>query len=788
MQKRFGDGVNGDKTEFGWHDRLSALLAREWPRFVLWLPVALGIGIAWFFALSGPTRPQEWLLASVCAFVGTGLASRAQDDFKFRSVALGLMGAGLVMGMVALGGTAAAWRLPRLATPVLHAPLEQQTLSGVIEDIVVAPGALKLTLGELRIDALPKNQWPHRLRITSRQYSTEMAPGKKRPVDFAIGDHVILRATLYPAPPPSSPGQFDVARNFFFQGIGGVGFTNDRITVLTRAEDKRGWQGWIADLRLRVGEEIRQGIGGAEGAIATALISGQQDAIPQSAVVAMRAAGLSHVLSISGLHLAIAAGIVFVVARLLLLFLLPARWRDSGAKKIAAFLALLSSFAYLLLSGAPVAAERSYVMVALVMLAVLLDRQALSIRSVMLAAFILLLWQPEMLLSISFQLSFAATLAIVAGAEAIAPLIRRWQAFEGVPSGLRRLGLYVFVSVATSTVATLATAPLVMDGFAQFNSYGVLSNLLLGPLVDLWIMPLVVVCLVMLPFGIPHFVLWPLGKGILGMIWLAEWVAGLPGAQLSAPTLTPLGLGLVVFGGLWLMLWRTGGLRLLAVPAMLLGIALAWTQSPPILLIGEDAKQVAARLPDGRWGMLNGSIRNMRAKSWATRLGTEFVRPEECGLVLCHLTANGQPLLVRFDPRSAWRSRPRIPREETPEEQARRAPARARAEKMRAEKDEERRQALSDAQWDADAACDHAPPHSIVVDLRVEKADCGLRSLTRITRRELAVLGNTAVDEMGDGWRVQGVMPRQGQWPWAGAGPAAGFAPEAGTAWLIGNR
>ena len=759
------------------HSMRSDWLHREWRRLGLWLPVSLGGGIAWYFGLDGPTKAQSWLLASaffaLAAMLGWFGMRRFMGYWPFVMVTI----LGMALGAVGLGGGLAAIRLQAIAAPILPHNLEQTTISGVIEDMLVQPDSLKLTLGTLRIDPLNPSEKPDHIRITTRRYRMEKAEegDKRRQAHFDIGDRVILRATLFPPPSPASPGQFDYARYFYFQQIGAIGFSNDRITILHKATEASGFDGWLARFRLHLSERIRQQIAErngrpSEGAIATAMMTGQQNAIPRPVNDAMRVSGLSHVLSISGLHLALAAGIVFVTLRMLFLLALPPRWRDKGAKKMAAFGALLSALAYLAVSGYPVAAERSFIMIAFVLVAVMLDRQALGMRSLAVAALLLLLWQPESLLSASFQLSFAATAAIIAWAEAGTGLLMRWKSNEGVPPWLRTLTLYVGGSLATSFVASMITAPLIMMSFQQFNSYGLISNLILSPLISFWIMPLIVISFVALPLGLEAWPLQGVGWGIGQMIRLADWVSGLPYASLSTPTLPPLGLALVAGGGLWLLLWRTGRVRLMGIPAIAIGLWLAWQQPHPEILISRDGKQVAAQLPGGEWRMLTGSRKNLTAQQWLEVTGRKsYAVPEETDALCDKVHCRVADILLRFDPKPPRAYKPRPPKKPDSElteaqlkrrQQSREKSAAKRAEKLAAMQAQQAEQTTA-----VDASLSSFPASGLVLDIREKPADAG--AALRITRQDILAARGMILWREGAIWHVRTVAEQQGRWPWA---------------------
>jgi competence protein ComEC len=763
------------------HVQSGRWLTREWRRLGLWLPVAFGAGVVWFFSLPQPTPPDNWLVASVSFLLAAIIGWRGWQGWQFRPLFLACWLLGAAGAAFSFGATIAAHRLPQIHTPVLKETLPDTTLSGVVEDILVGPDSVKILLGTLRIDTLAPEKKPKKLRITTRRYQMEAVPegSKKRQVNFHVGDRVILRATLFPPPPPASPGQFDFGRHFYFKEIGGVGFSYDRIIVLKKAAAAEGWEGALARFRLELSERVRQQIGGqgkwAEGAIANALMSGQQSAIPTDVNDAMRVSGLTHVLSISGLHLSLAAGIVFLSLRMGLLLVLPARWRDQGAKKIAAIAALVSSAAYLAVAGFPIAAQRSYVMVAIMLLAVLFDRQAMGMRSIAVAAVALLLWQPEAVLSSSFKLSFAATLAIIAWAEAGAGLIMRWRGNEMVPLWLRVVLLYFIGAMMTSFVASTITAPLIMADFQQFNSYGVIANMLLSPLVSFWIMPLVVISFLTLPFGLEGLPLQGLAWGISQMIALAEWVAGWPYASITTPTLTTAGTALVVAGGLWLMLWRTGWVRVFGLPAMLLGIWLAYQAPLPQMLLNRDGSQIATQQNDGTWRMLRGGTRNLNAKQWLEAVNQqEYARvPKDqdtiCSAVGCAWQVADAQVLLRFDPKPLreYTPRVRIPDSElSPEKLKKRRESQAKMRAKYAQKNASARAEQAHLIQQMDAQVKTLRPEDVLIDLRANAQP--QKQTHYIDKAAMRASGGMAFYQNdAGGWLVKTVADQQGRWPWA---------------------
>ena len=329
----------------------------------------------------------------------------------------------------------------------------------------------------------------------------------------------------------------------------------------------------------------------------------------------MRNSGLAHLLAISGLHIGLVASILFVAVRGLLALVEPLALRHP-IKKWAASVALAGAFGYLLLTGATVPTQRAFLMVALVLVAVLTDRSAFSMRTVALAAMAILVLRPESLLSVSFQMSFAAVVALIATYETLGARFAGWRRSAAWP---RRVLLYLLGVGLTTVVASLATMPFAAYHFNQVAHYGLAANLLAVPLTALWIMPWGVATYVLLPFGLEALALAPMGWGIEAVVGIAETVAAWSGSisRLVAPA--PAALALVSLGGLWLCLW-VGRWRLWGVAAICDGLLIGLAARPPDILI--DGRGDVAEVRDGAGGLRLSSARanGFRTETWLRRL------------------------------------------------------------------------------------------------------------------------------------------------------------------------
>jgi competence protein ComEC len=555
---------------------LAGNLLAERERWLLWLPIGLGAGIAGYFAL--PVEPPLWLGASglLLALVVLSWSWWRLPGEAFHRCAPGLLG----LVALLLGFTVATLRTQLVDAPALERPAAHELEATVllVED---RTGGQRLLLGEPVIDGLQRDAAPAQVRVSTRSAEPSFEPG----------DRIRLRALLMPPSPPVEPRGFDFARQAYFQGLGAVGYALSRPELLSRA-DARGWSLGLAALRQTIAHHITAAVPGTAGAIAVALFVGLRGALPDEIWDQWAIAGIAHLLSISGLHMALVAGTLFFAVRIALALAPPLALR-LPAKKIAALVALLGAFGYLLISGAPVPTLRSFVMTAIALVAIMADRNPFSMRLVAWAAMVVLLLQPESLLGASFQMSFGAVVALIAVYET--GVARR----RGDAGGLDwRLLMYVAGIALTTLVASAATTPFSIYHFSRFPTYGIVTNLIAVPLTGIWIMPWGMLGLLLIPVGLdgPCFIL--MGHGIELIIAAAAFVADLPGAALAVPRPPLAALVATALGGLWLCLWRTPWRRL-GLIGVALGVCLMPLGEPPDILIDARGEIIAVRLDDG---------------------------------------------------------------------------------------------------------------------------------------------------------------------------------------------
>jgi competence protein ComEC len=602
-----------------WGQRALATLRAESDRFILWMPAFLGLGIALFFALPAPPPPLAALTGIGVLVAAVGVLPRpwrAGLTWPVSAMAAGFLAAGL--------------RTELVAAPIVSRDLGPRQVEGTVRwfEPLEAPGRLRLVLDHPSVRGLAPSATPKRIRL--RLAGTQAEP--------AVGDHIRLTATLGPPPGEVAPGGYDFARVAWYEGIGAVGFGGGNFSVVipaARAESGVGRR--FAQARTAIQDRIRRVLAPRPAAFATALITGARGAMPHDDVLAFQNSGLAHVLSISGVHLALVAGLVMALVRggLALIEPIALAW---PVKKIAAIIALAVAAIYIGLSGGDVAALRSFVMLGVGIGAILIDRPALNLRALAFAAILLLMLTPEVLFNPSFQMSFGAVAALLAGYEWIHERRRTSQVERAVWRRSLRFILGVLAGTLISTVlAEAATAPFAAYHFNQLVVGGLIANEIVLPILGLYVMPLAILAVLAMPFGLEEGPLRLLGWGLEQLLGAAHWVAGLPFSVTHIEVLPGYALIFIVAGCLWLALWRTG-LRVLGVAAVALGLVLALIAPAPDLFADEHGA-FAFRLREGhdwRYGVVGTRAHSFKAEAWVRRLGGNPAdTPEAAKLMQC---------------------------------------------------------------------------------------------------------------------------------------------------------
>jgi len=588
-----------------------AEVAAQAERWTLWAPVAFGLGSALYMALRW--EPPLWTA------VGVALVALAVTVASRRlSAGIGAGVVAMLVAFAAMGFLSGKIRTELVAAPVAPRIQAQRAVEGWVVD-VASPGAggMRLLIAPVTISHLEPEETPARVRVTLRGDAPPPSPGSA----------IRLRAMIGPPPPPASPGAYDFARDAFYDRVGGVGFSlgEPAETTLPRAPMRLRWVMAINRTRWALATRIVRRLGPEQGGIAAAMVTGHEAWISKAQTEAMRASGLAHILSISGLHMAIVGGFVFAAVRLLIALWPWLALRVPG-KKVAAVAGLCAIGTYLVISGAPPPAERAAITFGVAFLAILADRQAISLRALAVAALVILAAQPEAACSPGFQMSFAATTALVALAEAWPRPVKEIETPWWI-RGPQAVVVWLFAAVAASFVAGLATGPFAMHHFNRVASYGLIANLIVSPLSSFVIMPFLALGAALEPLGLGGPFLTVAGWGIAAMVSVGTSVAGQPGALVTVPSAPAAALPVAFLGVMILCLWK-GRLRWLGAPLAM--AVILWPRPPvPDVWIASDGAAAAVR-EGGEAVLLRPEARRFAADLWARRRGLS-VPADEAG-------------------------------------------------------------------------------------------------------------------------------------------------------------
>lgn len=537
------------------------------------VPVLLAIGIGGYFVAPREPQAMEWAGLGLLALLGFALWLRGPE--RWQPVVL-------AVALVCAGAGIAGLRAHAVAEPVLG-----WRYYGAIEGRIVAidrsqSDALRLTLDQVVLERISPGRMPTRVRVALHGQQGFILPEP--------GMRVILTGHLSPPGGPVEPGGFSFRRMAWFQGLGAVGYTRTPVLALAPAEEGRAGLA-VERLRMRISAAVRARVPGEPGGFAAAILTGDRSGVGRATLEDLRGSNLAHLLAISGLHMGLLTGFVFAALRLGFAMIPPLALR-LPTRKLAALGALAAAAFYLLLSGGNVATERAFIMVAVMLGAVLLDRRAISLRSVGMAAVVILCLRPESLTQPGFQMSFAATVALVAafGVLRYAPEFRkrfpRW--------------LHPALSlVIASLVAGLATAPVAAAHFNRIAEYGLLANLLTVPLMGTVVIPAAVMAGVLAPFGASGLALAVMELGTKWILAVAAWVASLDGAVVPVVQPQPFVLPVMALGGIWAVLWP-GRARVVGVAAAAVALVLWPLADRPAVLVAESGTLVGVLGPQGR--------------------------------------------------------------------------------------------------------------------------------------------------------------------------------------------
>ncbi|PIB25147.1 hypothetical protein BFP76_06560 [Amylibacter kogurei] len=607
-------------------------IAAQRNRALLWFPVFLGVGIYIYFSLM--VEPTFVLVQGLCigAVIATVLGFIWHHPLRWVIFVCVWVVIGFLLGSV---------RAHSVAAPVLGWRYYGDISGQVVAIDRSASNKQRITLAVDKMGKISKPRTPKYVRVSLHSKDDNYVP--------AAGDVIRVIANVAPPSPPSEPYGFDFQRRSWFHQLGAVGYSRKTVEILDRGAG-RGFQFQIFKTRMALSSYIQSHVGGAAGAFASAILTGDRANIDPSDLHALRKSNLAHLLAISGLHMGLLTSVVFAIARYSLA-LWPWFNLRIKTKKIAAILALLAGASYLMLSGSAVATQRAFIMVSVMLVAILLDRPAISLRAVAIAAVIILSLWPENLMEPGFQMSFAATIALIVCFDGLKH-IPFWRAMGR--GGMRFLQPVLGLLIS-SLVAGFATAPFAAYHFNQVAHYGLIANMSTLPIMGMVVMPSAVLAAIFAPFGLDGVPFWIMGQGIDWILSVANWVSNLPGAVSRVPDAGPYALPFIALGAIGIIMFSKT-LRMLGVVACLCG-GVFWKIAPrPDILVSHDGRLVGAMSPQGR--MLNrkrGS--GYAATNWLENDGD--LRARENTLIsgdpdLIYYTLAGQKITYLWDTKSTF--------------------------------------------------------------------------------------------------------------------------------------
>jgi competence protein ComEC len=583
----------------------------EQGRFFLLLPVAMGAGILAYFAW--PSEPPLWGGFLAVLLTGGVLGASWWHLYLRFLAAMALI--------AALGFARAEWRTEALS-PLPIIPAGVVNLQGQVARIELLPGTVRLTLSSPRIERGP---------ALARDVRIKLRAGD--PVPRQAGETVQGYALLFAPDRPAWPGGWDMGRDYYFANLAATGLALNNLTLIAPPPPDR-IGAMLQTLRANIATTIMATLPLKTGGVAVTLLTGDEQSIPDDEREGFIAAGLAHILAVAGLHVGIVMGLGFTLSR----FLLTRSEKLTlhlPVKSIAAVCALLAGGAYALLTGAHLPILRSLAMAGLVTAGILAGRRAVSMRGLAIAALALMLTTPETVLSVSFQMSFSAVLALISGYAAVGHFFTRFHASQ---SWAGRMLRHLLLLGLTSLLAGGASMPFAAYQFGQIQPYWIPANLIAVPLTAFWIMPLGLLALLLMPLHLAPLALIPMGWGIGVMVWITKIIAAWPGALLHIAAIRPSAILVFSVGLIWLCIWRSPS-RWLGLMPIMAGLILAVFSHPPDVLISTDATLIAIRSGEAVYVLERPHANRYVLGQWQSVWGETPLIPAACSTATCRLGA-----------------------------------------------------------------------------------------------------------------------------------------------------
>ena len=580
-------------------------------RLIAFLPILFATGIGLYFSLPFETSP--WLTVAVfeiliiCAYF-----------LRFNRPALVALGC---LGIVVFGFSDIQLKSLYLRAPdnLMYSEQEIYLKGKIISADSNYKGKKRIILDE--VTDFQNNPIAGKYRVTLNHNYNELS----------VGECVEVVAQTFALPTPNAVGGYQFDRKAYFEGINALGYSlADAYSTECQKEPSfsEKIRKNIYGLRKFITDKINSSMEPREAAVASALIAGDRSFLSPEISEKYQNSGLAHFLAISGLHMGIIAFLSFFFIRFLLA-IIPILALKYDGKKTAAVAAIILSFIYFVISGMQVPAERAFIMTFAVMIGILFDREAISIRTISVAAFIVLLISPQALISASFQMSFAAVLAMTAFYERYAKSITSY--FSKNIFYRCVLG-YIAGILISDLVASLATMPFAIYHFQRIAVYTLLGNLLAAPIIGFVVMPGILLSLLLMPFGLEKLAFFGVEKGLKIINNITEYVSSLPQAGYKIAAMPFWGFMMIVIGGLWICVWTAKWRRLGLIPLVVGILSVVFMQTPDFIA-DKSGKVVAVKDNEGELLILPSRGENFVKNVWLEQFGQNRISPQKKKIV-----------------------------------------------------------------------------------------------------------------------------------------------------------
>ncbi|MDE0208125.1 MAG: DNA internalization-related competence protein ComEC/Rec2 [Candidatus Tectomicrobia bacterium] len=554
-----------DRTLAGAVSRLEPYAVKVWRRPLLCVAAGL-LGGGAVNAAVGLTAP--WLLVAMAA-MGLGLLPRWSCQTLQWCCRVAFLGAAIVY--LHLGWLGLELPPEHVSNKLPERP-ERWHVEGVVDRAVESLGDRQRVYLSLRRLQRPGQPWEAARGVVRINVHTGSLP-------YFPGDLLrVSRVRLHRPRTAGNPGAFDFRALMRRRGIYAVGGVTraERLHLLGRV-DGYGLARLLERWRQRIRSAVASHLSSPNDAMFLSIVLGERGALSAQMQSDFRTAGVAHLLVVSGLHVGFVAGASLLAWRYLLRELrarlprdrLPG-WRPTP---LAATLSLPPVLLYCSLVGWRVPTLRAALMVGCYMLSLCTERRSDARYALMLAAVLIVLLDPRAFSDVGFRLSFAAVASILLASGAV---------MEPAPSpsgAAQRTRRYLAGYVTASVAAYLGTLPILMEAFRTAPTFGVITNLLVLPLVGV-LVPAGVLALALMaawPAAAPA-VFSPLDYPFSWLLTLTEWIADLPNALVhtASPSALTIAAYYALFAGLLFAGRRQTRLRCVGVCLLVLLSSIAW--------------------------------------------------------------------------------------------------------------------------------------------------------------------------------------------------------------------